>query len=65
MGRRKLRKEGETCGDWLAKYLEDQGRGDEEINMVTIQGTIGASAQVGRNGRYGQQAERALQLEDA
>ena len=34
-------KEGETCGDWLAKYLEDQGRGDEEI-------TIGASAQVGR-----------------
>ena len=37
-------KEGETCGDWLAKYLEDQGRGDEEINM----GTIGASAQVGR-----------------
>ena len=37
-------KEGETC----AKYLEDQGRGDEEINMVTIQGTIGASAQVGR-----------------
>lgn len=40
--------EGETCGDWIAKYLEDQGRGDEEINMVTIQGTIGASAQVGR-----------------
>ena len=37
-------KEGETCGDWLAKYLEDQGRGDEEINK----GTIGASAQVGR-----------------
>ncbi|MCI8429081.1 MAG: substrate-binding domain-containing protein, partial [Lachnospiraceae bacterium] len=41
-------KEGETCGDWLAKYLEEQGRGEEEINMVTIQGTIGASAQVGR-----------------
>lgn len=41
-------KEGETCGDWLADYLEKQGRGDEEINMVTIQGTIGASAQVGR-----------------
>ena len=28
-------KEGETCGDWLADYLEKQGRGDEEINMVT------------------------------
>ena len=41
-------KEGETCGDWLADYLEKQGRADEEINMVTIQGTIGASAQVGR-----------------
>lgn len=41
-------KEGETCGDWLADYLEGQGRGDEEINIVTIQGTIGASAQVGR-----------------
>ncbi len=41
-------KEGETCGDWLADYLEKQGRSDEEINMVTIQGTIGASAQVGR-----------------
>ena len=41
-------KEGETCGDWLADYLEAAGRGEEEINMVTIQGTIGASAQVGR-----------------
>ncbi|MEW3562983.1 substrate-binding domain-containing protein, partial [Enterococcus avium] len=41
-------KEGETCGNWLADYLEAQGRGDEEINIVTIQGTIGASAQVGR-----------------
>jgi len=41
-------KEGETCGEWLAKYLEENGRGSEEINMVTIQGTIGASAQVGR-----------------
>ena len=39
---------GETCGNWLADYLEAQGRGDEEINIVTIQGTIGASAQVGR-----------------
>ena len=41
-------KEGEDAGNWLAKYLEDQGRGDEEINIVTLQGTIGASAQVGR-----------------
>lgn len=41
-------KEGETCGEWLEKYLEKKGRADEEINIVTIQGTIGASAQVGR-----------------
>ena len=32
----------------IRSFMEDQGRGDEEINMVTIQGTIGASAQVGR-----------------
>lgn len=44
-------KEGETCGEWLADYLEAQGRGDEEINIVTIQGTIGASAQVRPYGR--------------
>lgn len=41
-------KEGEDAGKWLAEYLEQQGRADEEINIVTLQGTIGASAQVGR-----------------
>ena len=46
-------KEGEDAGNWLAKYLEDAGRGDEEINLVTIQGTIGASAQVGRTEGFG------------
>ena len=33
---------------WLDAYLEAKGRGDEEINLVDIQGTIGASAQIGR-----------------
>ena len=46
-------KEGETAGDWLAKYLEDKGRGGDEINIVTLQGTIGASAQVGRTEGFG------------
>ena len=46
-------KEGEDAGNWLAKYLEDQGRGDEDINIVTLQGTIGASAQVGRTEGFG------------
>lgn len=41
-------KEGETCGNWIADTLKAAGRDTEEINMVTIQGTIGASAQVGR-----------------
>ncbi len=58
-------KEGETCGEWLAKYLEDQGRGEEEINMVTIQGTIGASAQVGRTEGMANKLAEHLQLEDA
>lgn len=46
-------KEGEDAGNWLAKYLEDNGRGEEDINIVTIQGTIGASAQVGRTEGFG------------
>lgn len=41
-------KEGEDAAAWLKTYLEGQGRGEEEINIVTLQGTIGASAQVGR-----------------
>lgn len=41
-------KEGEDSAAWLKTYLEDNGRGEEEINIVTLQGTIGASAQVGR-----------------
>lgn len=41
-------KEGEDSAAWLKTYLEEQGRGEEEINIVTLQGTIGASAQVGR-----------------
>lgn len=41
-------KEGEDAAAWLKTYLEEQGRGEEEINIVTLQGTIGASAQVGR-----------------
>ena len=46
-------KEGETCGNWLADYLKAQGRDGEDINIVTLQGTIGASAQVGRTEGFG------------
>ncbi len=41
-------KEGEDAVAWLAEYLEKEGRADEKINIVTLQGTIGSSAQVGR-----------------
>lgn len=40
--------EGRRAGEWLKAYLEDQGRGGEEIRIVTLQGTFGSSAQIGR-----------------
>jgi simple sugar transport system substrate-binding protein len=46
-------KEGHDAGDWLAAYLKKQGRENEDINIVTLQGTIGASAQVGRTEGFG------------
>lgn len=42
-------KEGEDAGKWLEEYLKEQGRDSEEIKILTIQGTIGASAQIGRS----------------
>lgn len=41
-------KEGENAIDWLNKYLEKEGRSNEEINIVELQGTLGASAEIGR-----------------
>lgn len=41
-------KEGEDCVAWLDGYLKELGKENEEINIVTLQGTIGSSAQVGR-----------------
>lgn len=46
-------KEGEDAGKWLIDYLKAQGRDSETINLVTLQGTIGASAQVGRTEGFG------------
>ena len=40
--------EGEKAAAWLDAYLTAAGRGEEEINIVDIQGTIGTSAQIGR-----------------
>lgn len=41
-------KEGENAALWLKQYLESKGRSKERINIVTLQGTLGASAQIGR-----------------
>ncbi len=50
-------KEGQDAAAWLKNYLEEQGRADDEINIVTLQGTIGASAQVGRTEGFGSSME--------
>lgn len=41
-------KEGRNAGLWLESYLTKQGRTEEEINIVVLQGTPGSSAQIGR-----------------
>lgn len=41
--------EGIKAGEWLENYLKEQGREDETIHLVTLQGTSGSSAQIGRS----------------
>ena len=40
--------EGRRQTAWAGEYLKAQGRGDEEVNVVIMDGTTGADAQVGR-----------------
>ncbi len=40
--------EGRKAGRWLEDYLKSEGREEEEIRLVTLQGTLGSSAQIGR-----------------
>lgn len=40
--------EGIRAMQWLVDYLDAEGRGEEEINMVMLQGPTGASAEIGR-----------------
>lgn len=46
-------KEGERAGEWLSEYLDIRGRGNETIRIVTLQGTLGSSAQLGRTEGFG------------
>ena len=43
-----FRAEGQRAGNWLADYLKEQGRSRDLINIVTLQGTLDSSAQIGR-----------------
>ena len=40
--------EGEKAGMWLLDYLKEKDRLEEEIQIVTLQGTLGSTAQIGR-----------------
>ena len=47
-----FRAEGENAGLWLAEHLEKQGRADEEINIVVLTGTEGATSTIGRTEEF-------------
>ena len=50
--------EGRMAGEWLADYLASQEREEEPINIVTIQGTLDSSAQLGRTGGFWEIAQQ-------
>jgi simple sugar transport system substrate-binding protein len=47
-------KEGLRAGEWLNHYLQDRGMDEEEIHIVTLQGTLGSTAQIGRTEGFDQ-----------
>lgn len=53
--------EGEFAGQWLQSYLNRQGRGADTVNIVTISGTQGASAQLGRTEGFARYLKRHSQ----
>ncbi len=53
-----FRAEGENAGLWLEDYLEEQGRSDEDINIVVLQGTEGSTSTIGRTEGFEEIASR-------
>ncbi len=43
-----FQREGRRAGEWLQNHLRASGRGEDEIRIVTLQGTLGSTAQIGR-----------------
>ena len=41
-------REGKIACEWLNKYIEKKGISGDELNILGIQGTLGATAQIGR-----------------
>ncbi len=44
-----FKKQGKRAAKWLLDYLEKQGRSEEQIKIVTLQGTLDSTAQLGRS----------------
>lgn len=44
--------EGKKAGRWLEEYLEKKQMSDQDINIVVLKGTEGASAQIGRTAGF-------------
>lgn len=50
--------EGRNAGLWLEQYLEEQGRSQEKMNIVVLQGTIGSTSEIGRTQGFLEVAEK-------
>lgn len=50
--------EGQCAGQWLENTLTECGRAEEQIRIVTILGTLGAAAQIGRTQGFGEYLQR-------
>lgn len=46
--------EGRKAGHWLENYLKKHGKSEETVNIVSLQGTLGSSAQLGRTKGFGE-----------
>ena len=50
-------REGQDAGYWLEDYMKKQGRVDDEVNIVVLKGTKGASATIGRTRGFNEVAK--------
>lgn len=50
--------EGKKAGKWLEEYLDKKGKGDEDTNIVVLEGTKDSTAQIGRSTGFYDIAEK-------